>query len=422
MARSLVAQPPLIAALSEATVRNLDRVLRAARAHLSMDVAFVAEFMGTNRIFRNIEASGGPVRAGGVMPLAIAYCRRVVEGSLPEMVPNTMALAATRALPETHSVPIGAHLCVPLRLSGGRLYGTFCCFSYVANPSLRERDLQLMKAFAEVIARQIDHELRSRRQRDRKLHRIEEAIDNGDPQLVFQPICRLDTGVITGVEALARFTLDPETPTDVWFADAEEVGIAAELELIAIRKAVALASAMPGELTLNLNASPGVLSAADLGTALEPIGPERVVLELSEHKRVDDYDGLLDMLAPLKSRGTRIAVDDAGAGYASMRHMLSIKPDVLKLDVSLIRGIDHDPARHALASALIEFARITGTHIVAEGIETPGELKQLRKLGVERGQGYYLSRPLPMPIFLDLFEKSGGQMANLAPIAMALPA
>lgn len=412
-------QSQLISALSETSVRNLDRVLRAVRLHMGMDVAFVAEFMGPNRIFRSVDAEGGPVRAGGVVPLAIGYCKRVVDGQLPELIPNTLALAASRGLPETHAVPIGAHLCVPLRLGSGRLYGTFCCFSYIANPSLNERDLQIMKVFAELVARQIEGETRLARERERKLERLLEAMRCGDPEVVFQPICRLHDGLITGVEALARFRSDPEASAEAWFADAAEVGLSVELERVAMRRAIAAATHLPPALALSLNASPEMLLAGDLAAALAPIGPERVTLELSEHRPVPDYPRLQAALAPLRALGVRVAVDDAGAGHAGMRHMLALRPDAIKLDVSLIRDIGHDPVKHALASALAGFAQLTGTSIVAEGIETAGELAVLRRLGVERGQGYYLSRPLPMPLFLDLFEQSGGQMALLAPIALA---
>jgi EAL domain-containing protein (putative c-di-GMP-specific phosphodiesterase class I) len=423
MPRSTAPQPVLLSALSEATIRNIDKVLRAVRTYMGMDVAFVSEFMGTNRIFRNVDAvAGGPIRGGGVVPLAVGYCRRVIDGELPELIPNTMAVAAARVLPETHSIPIGAHLCVPIRINDGQLYGTFCSFSYVANPSLNERDLQMMKTFAELIAREIEQETRVVRERETKLKRLNDAIQRGDPQIVYQPICRLRDGQITGVEALARFASDPETPPNLWFADAEEAGIGTELELLAIRKAVAAAAALPSDMELNLNTSALTVCSSGFGSALESFAPENVVIEITEQGELKDYGRLLEALAPLRARGVRVAVDGAGAGYANMSHMLSLKPDLIKLDISLTRGIGSDPTRSALAGALVEFARLTGASVVAEGIENAGELAALRRLGIERGQGYYLSRPLGMDVFLELLDRSGRQMANLTPIALAVGA
>ena len=119
----------------------------------------------------------------------------------------------------------------------------------------------------------------------------------------------------------------------------------------------------------------------------------RIVAELTEHTRVDDYRGLLDALAPLRRQGLRIAVDDAGAGYAGLRHVLRLEPDLIKLDLELIRDIHTDPAKRAL----VTFAADTSAILVAEGIETADELATLRALGVPYGQGYHLARPGPLP-------------------------
>jgi EAL domain-containing protein (putative c-di-GMP-specific phosphodiesterase class I) len=129
---------------------------------------------------------------------------------------------------------------------------------------------------------------------------------------------------------------------------------------------------------------------------LQSVDINRVVLELTEHASVMDYRELTEALTPLRALGLRIAIDDAGAGYASMRHILSIEPDLVKLDISLTRGIDADRKRRALASALIAFARETDVGIVAEGVETSAELLTLQSLGVKRAQGFYLARPRPL--------------------------
>ena len=120
------------------------------------------------------------------------------------------------------------------------------------------------------------------------------------------------------------------------------------------------------------------------------------MIEITEHAPVADYDALAQAIRPLRAHGVRLAVDDAGAGFASLRHILRLSPDVIKLDRALTAEIDSDAPREALAAALILFASRIGSTVVAEGIEREEELRTLRNLGVLYGQGYYLARPLPV--------------------------
>jgi len=382
--------------LSTNVAESIQRVLFSVRTYLGMDVAFVSEFTGPERVFRNVDSArpDSPIKRGGVIPMAEGYCQKVVDGRLPELIPNTSLIAAARVIPETTSIPIGAHLSVPIRLKEGRIFGTFCCFSYHPNPQLSQRDLELMKTFAQLVARQIDGEISRDALRFEKIERIREAVANGDPRIVYQPICRLSDGKVTGVESLSRFASEPRRGPDVWFQEAADAGLAESLELIAIRKAIVASSVLPKDLTLSVNVSPAVAIAGRLGEALDGIDPARLVVEVTEHEMIPDYQVLIDALAPLRSRGIKIAIDDAGAGYSSLRHVLMLRPDIIKFDISITRGVDSDPMRRAMAAALAEFARHTGTKIVAEGIETAEELAVLRALGVEKGQGYFFGKPM----------------------------
>src|SRR5690606_4315865 len=142
-------------------------------------------------------------------------------------------------------------------------------------------------------------------------------------------------------------------------------------------------------LSLNLNVSPSVVMQAPLLDTLRGFDPRRIILEITEHTMIKDYDALTGALAPLRERGIRIAIDDAGAGYASLRHVIMLRPDIIKFDISITRGVDTDPMRRALAAALGEFGRHTSTEIVAEGVESASEVEVLRSVGISKGQGYY---------------------------------
>jgi EAL domain-containing protein (putative c-di-GMP-specific phosphodiesterase class I) len=149
---------------------------------------------------------------------------------------------------------------------------------------------------------------------------------------------------------------------------------------------------------MSFNVSPVTAISIELGILLRTAPGAQIVLELTEHTRIQDYEQLLAALALLRQEGVRIAVDDAGAGYAGLQHLLRLEPDIIKLDLDLTRGIHADPARRALAGALVNFARDISAIIVAEGIETADELSALRELGVPWGQGYHLARPGPLPL------------------------
>jgi EAL domain-containing protein (putative c-di-GMP-specific phosphodiesterase class I) len=221
--------------------------------------------------------------------------------------------------------------------------------------------------------------------------RIRSVIDNGEFRVVYQPVCNLQTGGLVGHEALARFT-DDRSP-DVWFADAREAGLAPELELAVVRKALDVFDRWKFPTYLAVNFSPATIMRPELETLCRTFDGSRLVIEMTEHSQVEDYALLADCVNRLRRLGPRFAVDDAGAGFASLRHVLRIRPDFIKLDRSITQGIDSKPAHQALISALLTFAEGTSLAIVAEGIETAAEAATLRRLGVTYGQGYYLGRP-----------------------------
>lgn len=382
---------------------DIQRVLKTIRVHLGMDVAFVSHIVGGERIFKYVEGSTALIelKVGDGGPLDESYCQRVIDGRLPELMPDTSVVREAIAIPATQAIPVGAHMSVPLRFSDGSIYGTFCCFSHTARPGLNQRDLDIMRAFAEITAYQIEAGEAESRERDIKRARILGVLEAGGPSILFQPIISLADRRVVGVEALSRFSEEPRRTPDLWFKEAAEVGLGLALERAAIRNAIQawrpIWRDMP--LQLGLNCSPGLIMEGGLEQLFADIPAERVVLEITEHAEVEDYLLLNDRLQPLRDLGVRVAIDDAGSGYASMRHILTTRPNIIKLDISLTRQIDSDPMRRALAQALIGFAVGFGGRIVAEGVETEQELNVLHELGVQAAQGYFIARPMTVEAF-----------------------
>jgi EAL domain-containing protein (putative c-di-GMP-specific phosphodiesterase class I) len=218
--------------------------------------------------------------------------------------------------------------------------------------------------------------------------------DPDDLTLVFQPIVDLAAATVAGYEALARF---PGTSgPDVWFAAAAEAGVAAELEALAIHKALAAVPALPANTFLTVNVSPHLLGAAPVQRALGSRPDlQRVVVELTEHTPVDDLVTLRRQTEALRSRGALIALDDAGSGYSGLQQLAVLRPQVVKLDRALVSDADTDPVRMALAEMVGEFAGRIDAWLLAEGMETATELAAFIRLGVPLGQGWVLGRPAP---------------------------
>ena len=384
---------------------DVARVLRVIRSHLRMDVAFVSQFVDGRRVFRHVDTQEGssPIGVGDSNPLEEGYCQRVVDGRLPELIPDTAQVPAAMEVAATRTLPVGAHLSVPIRLSDGSVYGTLCCFSYHADPSLNDRDLQMFRAFAELTSHQIERSLKNTSEFEERRSRISTTISEEQYSIVYQPIFDLLSMEVRGLESLSRFSAAPSRSPDVWFAEAATVDQSVSLELATMRTALVALPRVPKDVYLAINLSPPTILSSEFGAAVDGLPLEKILLEITEHESISTYNELSEVLERLRFAGLRIAVDDAGAGYASMRHVLNLKPDLIKLDMSLTRDIDSDPARRALASALVGFARETGCGIIAEGVETPEELEVLRQLGVTKAQGYLLGRPMPFASVAELF-------------------
>lgn len=382
---------------------STDELIRCAvglaRTCLGMDVGFVTEFRNGVRIFRHLEAVEGfaPVKVGDYDPLDQSYCQRIADGSIPALIEDSHDYPELVALPVTGALGIRAHAGVPIRFSDGEIFGTFCCYSRKRLVTLSDFDAGMLHKFGTLIGELLEKRVRQEREHARVVEQLMTIIAGSRLKVVYQPVIDVGSDAVVGYEALSRFATEPVRTPDVWFGEAHRVALGHRLEVLAIDKALLGLHLIPAHTYLALNVSPQTILSGVLDEVLASAPLERLMLEVTEHDAITDYALISEALDPLRRAGLRLAVDDAGSGYASFRHILKLRPDVIKLDQSLIRDIGQRSDARALATALIAFADATGSTVVAEGVETPDELDALRALGVDRVQGYLLGRPGPLP-------------------------
>lgn len=389
---------------ADENITSIDRAIRSIRTHLGMEVAYVSKFEDGYSVFREVDAPGLEhlIKVGDRHSLDDVYCRHILEGRLPNLIPDTSANPFAKAMPITDAVPIGKHMSIPLTLSDGSVYGMFCCLGPNPDETLTERDLKTMNVFAEFTSSEIQREIEVERKNKLVEQRIRQVIEDDQLTINYQPIYKLKDSRPAGFECLARFQTEPYRPPNIWFQEAEDVSMGCWLEKQAIKQALTLLELLPNQAYLAVNASPKTVMSENFEDVFARRAFDRIVLEITEHAHVPDYDLLNAALRPMRERGIRLAVDDAGSGYSSLQHIVQLKPDIIKLDIALTANVDKDEMRAALASALIAFASAIGCEIVAEGVETQSELQALKNLGVHKAQGYYLGKPMAADLAMEL--------------------
>ncbi len=235
--------------------------------------------------------------------------------------------------------------------------------------------------------------------KERVRSRIEAALLDRMLVTAFQPMLGLSHGGVVGAQALTRFVSDGGDEAADWFAEAWDARLGSDLEFAALESALAAAQELPAHLFVALKLSvatcldpllPGVLE-------LSAVDPGRMVLELTEAPTREQASALVGALISLRTSGVRLAIDHAGSYFTAIGQIRQLRPDILKLDRSLVAGIDTDPLRSSLGEAMVGFAEYIGAVVIAQGIETPAELAAVRGLGVAAGQGYLLGRPTIRP-------------------------
>ena len=253
-----------------------------------------------------------------------------------------------------------------------------------------------------VVAEQAAPTRGPRASHSREREELERVIAGEGLSMAVQPIVDIRSGQVHAYEALARFETRIKDGSPLhWFELAEQLGRRGELERACLAKALELYAKRPAGTSLSLNLSAPVLLDPATMEMLHAAGGsgrgglEGLIVEITEETLVHSDMELAGAIDPLRARGARLAVDDMGAGYSGLRQITSIRPGYLKLDRSLIAGIDSDPERAALVGALVGYANQVGCLLVAEGVEREAELRTVRRLGVPLVQGFYMSRPGP---------------------------
>jgi diguanylate cyclase (GGDEF)-like protein len=354
--------------------------------------------------FKRINDSFGHAEGDKALAAAAAKLRSVVRGGdavgrlggeefvlvLPGVGGEAAAEAADRARAALSEVQVGRR-----RLQSSAGVATYPEDAQEAAELLERADAALYAAkhAGRRQTRRYAANLAARPSRSDERTEVEALLRRGDEamHMVFQPVLELATGRVCGYEALARIDGEPVRRPDQWFAQAHRCGLGAELEALALHAALAVPGRPPGTF-LALNVSPTALLAPPVADIL-PADLSDVVIELTEHELFTAEETLEACLAELRARGARVALDDAGAGYAGLQQVIRVAPDILKVDRSLVHGAHSDPSRYALLEALVSFAGTTGAAVCGEGVEDLADLRALADLDATYAQGYALARP-----------------------------
>lgn len=378
---------------SEAEQQIAD-LLHTARKSLRLSVAFLSRLDGTTQHLEVVDTSVPFLfKEGYQQKQEVTLCQVILDGKLPQVIPDLKDFPEAMKLPAARMPRLRSYVSVPVTLSDGSLYGTFCAAGLTSDKDLTKRDRALMDVLASAAAVIIEPEVRSQQRRTEISDRLDPLIEAGGPIVVLQPIVDLATGKRVGAEALSRFPAEWGMAPDVCFEQAHSVGLGHQLELLALEAAAVHLDAVDGYVAMNI--SPATLLTPDFSELMARLPLDRVLLELSEHDQVEDYAALTATLAPFRAAGLRLAIDDVGAGFSSLRHIVVTAPDVIKIDRSIVAGLDTDPVLTKLVQSLVEFGHGCDVRVVAEGIETADEATALRALGVDYGQGWHYGRPGP---------------------------
>jgi EAL domain-containing protein (putative c-di-GMP-specific phosphodiesterase class I) len=375
---------------------KLNKLLSIVRKHLGMDVAFIAKFVNEERVIKVVDVKNQmpSINVGDSDPMDDTYCEKIVDKKLPNIINNTKENDITSKLPITDKLSIGSYIGVQIILSTGEIYGTFCCYKHLPDDTLNQRDICFLNAIADIASELIEKSVEIEFSHNELKAKITSMLEQNKINIHYQPIFNLHSNQIIGYESLSRFNTIPYESPDIWFAQASQVNLGEELEMLAIKSAIKGIDEFNLDTYIAINTSPAYVLNGAVARALQGVNLERIILEITEHAPIENYPDFRKALEPLRKQGLRIAIDDAGSGYSSFQHVLELEADIIKLDITLTQNINSNHRKYLLATALCAFSKSINCSIIAEGVETVKELNTLRELGVDSVQGYLLGRPM----------------------------
>ena len=383
---------------SDSVNNKLNKILSIVRKYLDMEIAFIAKFIDKERVFKIVDAKSEmlPINVGDSDPIEETYCAKIVDNVLPNIIHNTKENDITSKLPITDKLSIGSYIGVPIKLSTGEIYGTICFYKQSPDDKLNQQDLSFLNAIADIASELIEKNVETEFSHNEMKAKITSVLEQNKINIHYQPIFNLHSNKIIGYESLSRFNTTPYKPPNIWFAEAFQVNLGEELEILAIKSAIKGIDEFNLDRYIAINTSPAYVLNGAVARALQGVNLERIILEITEHAPIKNYSDFRKALKPLRKQGLRIAIDDAGSGYSSFQHVLELKADIIKLDITLTQNINSNDRKYLLAKALCAFSKAINCSIIAEGVETVEELNSLRELGVDSVQGYLLGRPMPI--------------------------
>jgi EAL domain-containing protein (putative c-di-GMP-specific phosphodiesterase class I) len=371
--------------------QSIARVLAYARRHLRMQAAWISRAVAGQELIEFLD--GDTARFGlqlGCSPSS-ELSARVVTGELPRVVADLAREPRAFGISASERMGVSAQVSVPMVLPSGQLYGMLACVSQQPQFGLADRDSEFLELVAALLTPSLIERDCDRDERARIGARIQTLLDHGGPDIAFQQIYQVPSQQLFALEARSRFPDGYGDPAG-WFADADRVGLRAELEIAAVRAALTIVPD-DNEVTLSVKLSPDTIANTLLQELLtEHRGP--VIVEIS---RPSDTINIISRLRAarenLRQLGCLAALENSTAEHIGLQHLVDVSPDIVKLPRTLVRDIDIDAARRAMASAMTAYAHATGTAVIAEGIETAEQLTTVVNLGVDHAQGHYLGHP-----------------------------
>lgn len=377
------------------TQKSLLGLLSAARHRLGMEMAWLDRRTHDHGLVTDLVDAQPDLP--GLVPGFVDCSPGTIAGeAMRHHEPFAVATADRCAQPEVRDLArrngAGSYVGAPVVLCNGSVYGILGCASRAPLATVRDRDASFLALVASVLADCLWPSPATAHTRDQIWLRVQALLDRGGPEIAYQPVYDVRDGSVAVVEALSRFPAGSSCP-ERWFLDAETVGLGGELETAAVRNALRVLPDLPRSAVLAVNASPAVITSRGLNGLFAAIPAGNLVVEVTEHARIDDYSTVRAVREELRGQGIQIALDDFGAGYCGLQRMLELRPDYVKIDRALISKIDVDPAYETLARTVVTLCDEIEASIIAEGVESAEQLDRVAAVGIRYAQGFHLARP-----------------------------